>query len=122
ALPDEFGHAADAFLDRHIRIDARHAKHVERFNAEIFQALFAGPAEITRIAAATEAVGATIARAPTLRADDHFMPAAADRFVDQAVVVALAITRRRVEQIDAEMERAVDCGDRLGIVDRSIDA
>src|SRR5271163_2740760 len=42
ALVDELGHAPDAFLDWHVRIDARHAKDVERLDAEIFQALLAG--------------------------------------------------------------------------------
>src|SRR5215813_2056353 len=66
ALPDELGHSANAFLDWHIRIDARHAKDVERLDAEILQALFAGLTDITRITAAAHRVWAAIARAATL--------------------------------------------------------
>ena len=78
-------------------------------------------AQITRIATA-QAVGVAVTRAAALRVNDHFVPAAADRFADQAMIVALAITRRCVEQIDAEIERAADRGDRLGILGRSIGA
>jgi hypothetical protein len=47
---DELGHSPDAVLDRHFRIDARHAKDVERLDSKIFQALLAGLTQITRIA------------------------------------------------------------------------
>src|SRR5262249_11322696 len=96
ALPDEFGHAADAVLDRYVRIDARHAINVKRLDAEIFQALFAGSAQITRIATA-QAVGAAITRTAALRVNLRVVPAAADRFADQPMIVALAITRGRVQ-------------------------
>ena len=52
ALPDELGHSPDTFLDWHVRIDPGHTKDVERFDAEIFQTLFAGLTQITRITAA----------------------------------------------------------------------
>jgi hypothetical protein len=54
--------------------------------------------------------------------NDHIIPAAADRFADQAMIVAFAVARRRVQQIDPEIERAANGGDRLGIVGRPIDA
>jgi len=79
ALPDELGHSPDAFLDWHVRIDARHTKDVERLDAEILQALLAGLAQITRIAATAYRVWAAIARAAALRVNDHIMSAAADR-------------------------------------------
>jgi hypothetical protein len=43
--------------------------------------------------------------------DDHIMSAAADRFADQAMIVALAVAGRCVEKIDAKIERAVNSGD-----------
>ena len=43
--------------------------------------------------------------------NDHLMPAAADRFTDQAMIVAFAVAGRCVEKIDPEIERAADCGD-----------
>jgi hypothetical protein len=36
--------------------------------------------------------------------NDHVMPAAADRFADQAMIVAIAIAGRCVEKIDTEIE------------------
>jgi hypothetical protein len=50
--------------------------------------------------------------------DDHLMPVAADRLADQAVIVALAVAGRRVEQIDTEVERPANGGDRLRVVGR----
>jgi len=82
AFLDELGHSPDAFLDWHVRIDARHAKDVERLDAEILQALFAGLTQITRIATAAHRAWAAIARAAALRVNDHIMSAAADRFAD----------------------------------------
>src|SRR5215470_10433346 len=110
-LLDELGHSADAFLDWHVRIDARHAKHVECLDAEVFQALFAGLTQITRITAAAHRVWAAIARAAALRMNNHIMPAAADRFADQAMIVALAIAGRCVKKIDAKIECPVNGGD-----------
>src|SRR5215813_4465839 len=59
--------------------------------------------QITRIAAAHR-VGAAIAWAAALRMNDHIISAAADRFADQAMIVALAIASRCVEKIDVEIE------------------
>jgi hypothetical protein len=58
---DELGHSPDALLDWHVRIDAQHAKDVERFDAEIFQALLAGLPQIARIAASAHGVRAAVA-------------------------------------------------------------
>jgi hypothetical protein len=43
--------------------------------------------------------------------NDHFMPAAADRFADQAMIVASTVAGRCVEKIDPEIERAANSGD-----------
>src|SRR5271165_2798842 len=48
------------------------------------------------------------------------MSAAADGFADQAVIVPLAVAGRCVEQIDAEIERAANGGDRLHVICRTI--
>ena len=111
ALPDELGHSPDTFLDWHVRIDPGHTKDVERFDAEIFQTLFAGLTQITRITTAAHRVWAAIARAAALRMNDHVMPAAADRLADHSMIVALAVAPRSVEKIDTEIERAADGGD-----------
>ena len=84
------------------------------------EALFAGLAQITRIAAAANSVQAAVARTATLRVNDHLVPAAANGFADQAMIVALAIARRCIEQVDPEIERAADCGDRLRVIGRPI--
>src|SRR3984893_12961283 len=111
AFLDELAHSPNAFLDRHVRIDARHAKDVERLDAKIFQALLAGLPQITRITSAAHGVWAAVTWAAALRVDDNIMSAAADCFADQAVIVALAVAGRCVEEIDSEIEREANGGD-----------
>ena len=77
--------------------------------------------QITRIASAAHGVGAAVTWAAALRMDDNIMSPAADCFADQAVIVALAVAGRCVEEIDPEIERAANGGDRLRIVRRTID-
>ena len=108
ALLDEHGHSSDAFFDGHIRIDARHAKDVERLDAEIFQALLTCLTQITRITPAAHGVWAAVARAAALRMNDHIIPAAADRCAYQAMIVTLAVAGRCVEKIDAKLKRPVN--------------
>src|ERR1700730_17376015 len=108
---DELGHSPDAFLDWHVRIDAGHAKDVERLGAKVFQALLAGLTQITRIPSAAHGVRAAVARAAALRVNDHIMSATADCFADQAVIVAVAVAVRCVEKIDSEIERPANGGD-----------
>src|SRR5258708_27442265 len=111
ALVEHRGHSPDAFLDRHVRIDARHAKDVERLDSKIFQALLAGLTQITRVASAAHGVWAAVAWAAALRVEDNIMSAAADCFADQAVIVAVAVAGRCVEKIDSEIQRAANGGD-----------
>src|SRR5208282_2132194 len=54
--------------------------------------------------------------------NDHILPAAADRFADQAMIVAFAVAGRCVEKIDSEIERAANSSDCLSVVGRSIGA
>src|SRR5215470_2565879 len=56
-----------------------------------------------------------ITGAAALRANDHIMSAAADRFANQAMIVALPMAGRCVEQINAKIERPVGAfGDQFG--------
>jgi hypothetical protein len=57
-----------------------------------------------------------------LRMNDHLMPAAADRFADQAMIVAFAGAGRCVEKIDAEIECRANSGDCFRVVGRPIGA
>src|SRR3984893_17812130 len=107
AFLDELGHSPDAFLDWHVRIDARHAEDVERLDPKIFQAPLAGLTQITRIASAARRVWAAVAWAAALRVDDNIISTAADCFADQAVIVALAVARRCVEKIDPDIASPV---------------
>src|SRR5215813_9100200 len=122
AFLNELSHSPDALFDGHVRIDARHAKDVERLDAEIFQALLAGLTQIERIAATACALRTAMARAAALRMNDHLTPAPADRFADQAMIVPLAVAGRCIQQINAEIECAANSGDRLRVIRRSIGA
>src|ERR1700739_2702153 len=52
--------------------------------------------------------------------NDPVMPAPADCFADQAMIVSFAVAGRCVEKIDPEIERAANSGDRLRVVCRPI--
>jgi hypothetical protein len=78
--------------------------------------------QITRIASPACGIRVAVARAAAFRVNDHLVPAPANGFADQAMIVALAVAGRCIEEIDAEIERAADRGDRLRVVGRSIDA
>ena len=54
--------------------------------------------------------------------DDGLVPAAAQRLADEPVIMTLAVARRGVEEVHAEIEGAMNGGNRLGIVSRTIDA
>src|SRR5687767_16016382 len=52
---------------------------------------------------------------------DTFAPAF-QRFIDQFMIMAAAITRRRIDEVDAEIERPMQRGNRLVIIRRSVRA
>src|ERR1700744_5562928 len=83
ALLHQRRHRRDALLDRDLRVDARHAEHVERLDAEMLEAGLACFAQVSGIAAA---IGRA-ARAAAFRMDHDLMPPALDRLADQAVVM-----------------------------------
>jgi len=56
------------------------------------------------------------AHVPELRREDDLAPPAADRLADEDLVRVRAVHVGRVEERDAEVERAVDRRDRLGVV------
>src|SRR5215218_10181411 len=122
AFLHQLRHPADAFFDRNVGIDTRHAEHVERVDAEIAQALLAALTQIARVAAAAHGIGAALARAAALGMNDDVASAAADRLADQPMIVTLAIARRGVEEVDTAIERKPNGGDRLSVVGGSIDA
>jgi len=63
------------------------------------------------ITSAAHRIWAAIARAAALRMNDYITYAAADRFANQAMILALAIAGRCVEKIDAKLKRPVNGGD-----------
>ncbi len=91
---------------------------VDRVDAEAPQAALAGRANV--LGAAVEATCAVdaVAHDPELGGEHHLVAPVADRAPDELLVVAVAVDVGRVQQVDAEVERAVDRGDPVGITRR----
>jgi hypothetical protein len=62
-----------------------------------------------------------VADDPELGGENHLVTAIGDRAADQQLIGVRAIDVRRVEEIDAEVERVVDGGDRLALIGRAVE-
>ena len=122
ALLHHLRQRADRFLDRHRGIDARHAENVEAVDAEALQALLAGLAQVVRRARARLVARVLGPDRAGLGMNHGLVALALDGLADQALVVALAVGMRGVEEVDAEVERPVDRGDALVVVLRAVAA
>ena len=115
---DELGHRADRLLDRRLRVDAVLVVEVDRVDAEPLQAdasqacaHVVGPAvDAQALAVRRRARCRTWWRARPRRGGPRSPGRPAPRCVHDAVHVG------RVEEVDAELQRPVDGGDRLGLV------
>src|SRR6185312_16000247 len=86
------------------------------------QALLAGLAQIARVAAAAHRIRSSLARAARFGMDHHRIAPPLDGAADQPVVMAFAIARRGVDEIDAKADGAVERRERFGVVGRPIGA
>jgi hypothetical protein len=122
ALLHELGHRADGLLDRRVGIDAVLVVEVDVVQAETLQRALAGPLDV--LGAAVDAAALSIvgvADDPELRREHDLIAAIGDRAPDEALVGVRAVDVGGVEEVDAELERAVDDGDRLVVVVRAIE-
>src|SRR5271157_1054479 len=121
AFTHELRHGANRFLDGRFRIDAVLVIKIDQFNAEPLQAGFAAGAHIFRLAAHTAHVRVgTVAHDAELGGEKNLLPAIVNGLADKNFVVAVAIDVGGVQEIDAEIDGAVNRGDGFGVIPRAI--
>jgi hypothetical protein len=127
ALLDELGQRADRLLDGDVGIDAMLVVEVDVVGAEALERSFDRAADVLRRPVLT-AHGRHVARVGgvhaqvELRRDDVLVAAALDRATDQQLVRQGAVDLRRVEEVDAEPESAMDRLDGLVLVSRAVES
>ena len=120
-LLDELGHRADRLLDRRVRVDAVLVVDVDVVGAEPLQRSVAGGEDVLAVAADAQSLALLGADVPELRREHDFVAPALDRAAHEPLVLERPVRVSRVEEVDAELERAVDRRDRLALVRRSVE-
>jgi hypothetical protein len=116
ALGDELGHRPDRLLDRRVGIDAVLVVEVDVIDAEALQRGIAGLAHILRVAAHAEELAVLAAHVGELRRQHDVVATVGDRLADELLVRERPVHVGGVDEVDAELERAVDRRDRLALV------
>ena len=75
-----------------------------------------GDADVLRRAVEPALPAPAVRDVPELRREDDLVAAAGDRAADELLVRVRAVDLRRVDEGDAELDRAVDRADRLRVV------
>src|SRR5262249_13391713 len=115
ALLDQPLHGADRVLDGHTRIDPVLIVEIDDVHAEPLEALVAGLGDVLGPAVDDRAPLGRPGLAE-LGTDHHLVPASADGPAEQLLVVAEAVSVRRVEQAHALVQRVLNDPDRLCVV------
>src|SRR5579859_4090545 len=120
-LPDQPSQRAHRVLDRHRRIDPVDVVEIDRVHAEALQAGLAALRDVFRPAVrAGAAVGEP--DVAELGGQDDLVAPAFDGAADQALVRAVAaVGVGGIDEIDAELDRAMDGGDGLGLAGIAVD-
>ena len=97
-----------------VRIDAMLVVEVDRVDAEPLQRRVAGLAHVFRASVDAEERAIVAALVAELRGQHDRVAPVAHRAADQPLVRERAVHVGRVEEVDAEIQRAVDRRDRSG--------
>ena len=116
ALAHEVRHGAHRFLDGRLGVHAVLVIQVDHLDAQALQALLAAFPHIVRLAIHAEEGAVRPAHIAELRGDHALLALAPDGSAHEFLIGTHAIHVRRVEEGDAEVERAVDGGDGFRIV------
>ena len=119
----QLGHRADRVLDRRVGIDAVLVVEVDRLDAEPLQArLAATAARSPGLPLTPRDIGSSGSRTmPNLVASTTWSRRPRIALADQLLVGERAVHVGGVEESDAELERAVDGRDRLGVVAAAVE-
>jgi hypothetical protein len=116
----ELGHGAPGLLDRERGVDAVLIVEVDVIDAEALQRRVARAAHVVGVPVHHAEAAFGPALVPELGREDHLVAPARDGLADEELVGAEAVDVGGVEEVDAELERAVDGGDGLGVVNRPV--
>jgi hypothetical protein len=121
AGPHQLGHRADRLLDRHGVVDAVLVVEVDVVDAEPRERRVARRAHVFRCAANAEEGAGSRADVAELRGQHHLVAATLDGASDELLVGERAVHVGGVEEVHAEVERAVDGADRLVVVAAAVE-
>ena len=103
---DHFAERADRFLDRHLPVPAMEIIEVDPVGAEPLQAFLERASQ--RLRASVDDPLAVDAGHSAFRSQHIFGSAVPDRLADQPLVGAEAVKRRSIDQVVAQIERAIE--------------
>jgi hypothetical protein len=126
ALLHELGHRTDGLLDLDVRVDAVLVVEVDAIRFEPLQRALDGGVDVRsgaveraerREVAGRRAIGA----ARELRRDHVLVAVTVDRAADELLVRQRPVQLRGVDEVDPELERALDRRDPLVLVGRPVE-
>src|SRR5437867_669370 len=121
ARAHEVGHRTHGVLDRGARVHPVLVVEVDRLDAEALQAPVACGAHVLRPPVDGAHPRVVAAHDAELGGDDDLVAPAADPAPDELLVGVGAVHVGGVEEVDAEVERAVDGRDRFAVVVRAVE-
>jgi alcohol dehydrogenase class IV len=116
ALLHELGHRAHRLLDRHGLVDAVLVVEVDLVHAEALERGLARAAHVLRLAVDADPAAVLPALVAELRRQHDLVAAVGDRAADEQLVGERPVHVGGVQEVHAELDRAVDGGDRLVLV------
>ena len=119
--PLELRHRADGLLDGHGAIDAVLVVEIDVVHAEAPERGVASLADMFGSAVLPEPCSLLVPHVPELGREHDLVSAVADRAAHELLVRVGPVYVGRVDERDAEIERAVDRGDGLIVVARTIE-
>lgn len=113
---DQLGQGADALLDRHVRVDAVQVVEVDVVGAQVAQGAVGRAADVLggRVVPDEGAVVGELD--PGLGGHDGRLAAAGQSLAEELLVAEGAVALGGVEEGDAQLQGAVDGGERFGLV------
>jgi hypothetical protein len=121
ALGHQLGHRADRLLDRRARVHPVLVVEVDVIRPQAAQRRLARLVHVLRAPVDTAIQGIVPAHDPELGGEHDLVAAAGDGASHQLLVVSLPVHVRRVEQLHAQVQGAVDDADRLLVVDLAVE-
>jgi hypothetical protein len=118
---DELGHRTDGLLDRRRLVDAVLVVEVDVVDAEPLQRRVARLADVVGGSGDAEVLAVVAAHVAELCGEDDLVPAVGDGPTDKLFVDERAVHVRGVKESDAEVQCAVDDGDRHVVVRRAVE-